>query len=686
MLRAILLSVMIVVALPAGDPSGARLLRQPDISRDRIAFIYAGDLWTALRTGGAAHRLTTTPGAESFPKFSPDGQRIAFTRGGDIYVIRAEGGEERRLTWHPSYDRPAGWTPDGRKLLVHSDRLRGELTQFPRLFLLPLEGGSPEPLPMPRATQGSFSPDGQRIAYGPHPEVVLWLPWKRYRGGSLGYIAIYDLENNRYEELPRVAANDVYPMWRENAIYFASDRDRTMNLYRFDLASRRTERLTRYADWDVKNPSLGPDAIIYENGGWLYALDLRDRSIRQIPVSLPTDALPGDDERTKWRQALDDVWTAYRDHAFSPAHGWEQVKARYEDLMAAAAHSSDAEYVLTEMLGEASQSHIILEKGEEARGERTGLLGADFRAESGFYRIVRICRGEGVDEKQRWPLVAPGLKVKEGDYLIAVTGRPVQTTKDICAAFEGLAGKEVKLTVNSVPSQEGAWEIAVKTIGDERGLRYLDWVRRNRERVTEATGGKVGYIHVINADDFDGFREEWDTQRGRTAMIVDIRNNVGGGGAGQMVDLMARPPASVMYDRHGRVPPTFHFIDGPKVMIADEKAVSGGDQLAQLFKRAKTGPLVGDRTLGGMIGSGEGYKITGGWALAVPQYGFYMHDTGEWSPENYGVEPDYLVPLKPYALSGGRDPQLEKAIELAAEAIKTYKKRFPDPPPYQPAQ
>ena len=136
MLRAILLSVMIVVALPAGDPSGARLLRQPDISRDRIAFIYAGDLWTALRTGGAAHRLTTTPGAESFPKFSPDGQRIAFTRGGDIYVIRAEGGEERRLTWHPSYDRPAGWTPDGRKLLVHSDRLRGELTQFPRLFLL----------------------------------------------------------------------------------------------------------------------------------------------------------------------------------------------------------------------------------------------------------------------------------------------------------------------------------------------------------------------------------------------------------------------------------------------------------------------------------------------------------------------------------------------------------------------
>ena len=219
---------------------------------------------------------------------------------------------------------------------------------------------------MPRATHGSFSPDGGRIAYGPNPEVVLWLPWKRYRGGSLGYVAIYDLERQRYEELPRVAANDVCPMWHGGAIYFASDRDRIMNLYRYDLTSKRTERLTQYTEWDVKNPSLGPDAIVYENGGWLYSLDLSNHSIRQIPVSLPPEALPGMEERAKWRQALDDVWRTYRDHAFSPAPGWDQAKPRYEELMDSAAHSSDAEYVLKEYLGEASQSHIILEKGEEA--------------------------------------------------------------------------------------------------------------------------------------------------------------------------------------------------------------------------------------------------------------------------------------------------------------------------------
>jgi tricorn protease len=674
----LILSVILASSVSPDGHSGARLLRQPDISRDRIAFIHAGDLWTAARRGGPAQRLTKTPEAESSPRFSPDGETIAFTRGGDIYVMPADGGEERRLTWHPSNDRVAGFTPDGRKLLVHSDRLRGALTQFPRLFLLSLPGGMPEPLPMPRATHGSFSPDGGRIAYGPNPEVVLWLPWKRYRGGSLGYVAIYDLVRRRYEELPRVAANDVCPMWHDGSIYFASDRDRIMNLYRYDLATKRTERLTRYTEWDVKNPSLGPDAIVYENGGWLYSLDLLNHSIRPISISLPPEALPATEERAKWRQALDDVWRTYREHAFSPAPGWDQARPRYAELMDSAAHDSDAEYVLEEYLGEASQSHIILERAEDGGGALPGLLGADFQVDGGYYRIQKIYRGEN------GPLAAPGLKVGEGDYLIAADARPIRAGVDPCAAFEGLAGKDVTLTVNTTPSREGSWQIVVRPIRNEASLRYADWVRANRARVAAVTNGRVGYLHLMNADDVDGFKREWSAQRGLSAMIVDIRNNVGGGGADEIVDWMGREPASVMYDRRGRVPPAGHFLDGPMVMIADEKAVSGGDQLALFFKRAKLGPLVGNRTLGGMIGSGAPHKITGGWVLFVPEYGFYSHDAGEWSPENLGVEPDHFVSLEPFERSGGQDPQLEKAIELATEAIRTYKTRVPDPPPYNP--
>lgn len=687
MTRALILSAILAGTVSPDGSSEARSMRQPDISRHRIAFIHAGDLWTAPRDGGGrAHRLTTTAEAESFPKFSPDGRWIAFARQGDIYVVPAEGGAERRLTWHPSNDRVAGWMPDGQKLLVHSDRLRGALTRFPCLFLLPLEGGTLEPLPMPRGTHGSFSPDGKRIAYGPNPEVVLWMPWKRYRGGSLGYVALYDLEQKRYEELPRIVANDVCPMWHGDAIFFASDRDGVMNLYRYDLASKRTERLTRYSEWDVKNPSLGPDAIVYENGGWLYTLDLSDHSIRQIPIALPPETLPGPQERAKWRQALEDVWSAYRDHAFRPAPGWDQAKARYEGLMESAADSSDAEYVLKEYLGEAGQSHTILEKADQEGGPRAGLLGADFRVDDAYYRIEKIYRGEETDPKKDWPLAAAGLKVSVGDYLIAAEGRPIPVGMDVSAAFEGLAGREVKLTVNNTPSPEGSREIVVKTIGNEASLRYADWVRANRARVAEATDGKVGYIHLMNTDDVDGFKGEWSAERGRAAMIIDVRNNVGGGRADEIVDWIGRQPASVMYDRRGRVPPAGHFLDGPKVMIADEKAVSGGDQLALFFKQAKVGPLVGNRTMGGMIGSGAPHKITGGWVLFVPEYGFYGHDAGEWSPENLGVEPDYVVPLKPYELSGGRDPQLEKAIELALDAIRSYKTRIPSPPPYDPAE
>ena len=154
-------------------------------------FVHGGDLWTAPRAGGEAHRLTRTEEAEEFPKFSPDGKWIAFTRDGSVFVMPSCGGEERRLTWRPGWNQVLGWTPDGRNVLVHSDRLKGSVTSNPHLFLVPEQGGWPNPLPMPRATHGSFSADGQKIAYGPNPEIVLWTPFRHYRGGALGYIAIF---------------------------------------------------------------------------------------------------------------------------------------------------------------------------------------------------------------------------------------------------------------------------------------------------------------------------------------------------------------------------------------------------------------------------------------------------------------------------------------------------------------
>ncbi|HET8548134.1 MAG TPA: PDZ domain-containing protein [Bryobacteraceae bacterium] len=678
MLRCIAVLVALAVA---ADASGTRLLRQPTISPDRIAFVYAGDLWIAAHTGGTPERLTRTDAPEETPRFSPDGKWIAFHRGGDVFVIPASGGPERRLTWHPAADRPAGWTPDGRKLLIHSDRLRGALTESPHLFLLPFEGGLPEPLPMPRATHGSFSPDGQRIAYGPNPEIVLWAPFRRYRGGSIGYIAIYDIERNRYEELPRHSANDVIPMWHGDAIYFASDRDEVMNLYRYDLQSKRTERLTSYSEWDVRYPTLGPDAIVYENGGWLYTLDPKTRTARQVPITVPMEAPP---DRTKWLQAIDEVWSKYAERGFHPAPAWAGIKPRYQELMKWAAHRSDAEYVLWQMVAEAGRSHMFLTWAGPAAVQPGAMLGADFRADAGTYRITKIYRGDEADERQRGPLAAPGLEIREGDFVLAMEGVALRGGEDIHERLAGRAGKPTRLTVNANATAAGAREIVVTPIADDRRLRYFEWVRRNRARVAEATGGRVGYLHVMNVDPpgVEEFRKEWRELRNRVAaIIIDVRNNSGGRNPEDILSWIGNKPDRIMYDFRGRVPPFGVYFDGPKVMIANDQSVSGGDEVPYHFKRNRMGVLIGTRTFGGMIGSGATYKIAGGWTLAIPEIGFYAPAAGEWYPENYGVEPDEVVELKPFPLSGGRDPQLERAIQVAVDATMTWS-RMPEPPRY----
>jgi C-terminal processing protease CtpA/Prc len=680
--RALILTLSL--SLPASAQIGTRLLRQPDISGERIAFIYAGDLWTASRDGSSPHRLTSTAASEESPKFSPDGNWIAFSRNGNIFLVPASGGAERRLTWHPAYNRVVGWTPSGKDILIHSDRLKGSITQSPHLFLLPMEGGVPRPLPMPRATQGSFSSDGKSIAYGPNPEIVLWTPFKRYRGGSLGYIAIYDLEKSAYDELPRTNANDVFPMWHGGAIYFVSDRTGVMNLYRYGLKSKQTDQLTTYTEWDVKNPSKGKDAIIYENGGWLYAFDLKSGSVHQVAVSLPSEALPKVEDQTKWQRALDDAWHAYSDHAFAPVKSWQSLKPRYQELMKWAADASDAEYVLGEMLGEAGQSHIQFgSAGPGEHGPGLGLLGADYVLENGHYRLKKIYRGEESDGGVRGPLAVPGLKISEGDYLLDVNGKAVDTATEIYSAFDGLAGQKARITINQTPSEAGAREVEVTPLANERALRMADWARENRARVAEASGGRVGYIYIADVDPEgeDAFRKDWDAQRYQVdAMIVDVRNCTGGIRSVEIFNVLAAKPTRRMYDRRRLIPPLNIFFDGPKVMIANDQSVSGCDELPMFFKHANIGPVVGTRTFGGMIASGATYDIAGVFWLRLPEYGFYSSETG-WSPENFGVEPDFKVELQPSAAADGDDPQLEKAIELARKAVSTYQKT-PAPPPY----
>lgn len=301
LLAAAVLSIAVRPGSPgAPAPAETRLMRFPDIWHDQVVFVYAGDLWVSSTKGGLARRLTSHPGDELYPKFSPDGQWIAFTGeydgNSDVYVVPASGGEPKRLTYHPASDMVLGWSPDGR-ILFRSTRA-SDLPDYTRLFLISPEGGVPEMLSIPRASLASFSSDGQRIAYNMTSQEMR--TWKRYRGGWKSPIAIFDLTKHTYEPLPTTEAMDMFPMWRGNAVYFISDRDGVMNLYRYDLANKRVAKLTSYTEYDIKWPSLGPDAIAYENGGLLYSYDLQKGKASQIPIFVASDEVAARPELRPW--------------------------------------------------------------------------------------------------------------------------------------------------------------------------------------------------------------------------------------------------------------------------------------------------------------------------------------------------------------------------------------------------
>jgi tricorn protease len=277
------------VSVQLAAPSETHLMRFPDIWHDQVVFVYAEDLWVSSSKGGPARRLTAHPGDELYPKFSPDGKWIAFTGeydgNSDVYVVPAAGGEPKRLTYHPGSDMVLGWSPDGR-ILFRSSRV-SDLPDYSRLFLISPEGGVPEMLNVPRASLVSFAADGQRIAYNLTSQE--FRTWKRYRGGWKSPIAIFDLKKHTYEALPTTEAMDMFPMWHGNWIYFISDRDGVMNLYRCELSTKRTAKLTSYTEFDIKWPSLGPDAIVYENGGLLYEYDLKKNEAHNIPIHVASD-------------------------------------------------------------------------------------------------------------------------------------------------------------------------------------------------------------------------------------------------------------------------------------------------------------------------------------------------------------------------------------------------------------
>ena len=268
----------------------SRLLRQPAVSATHIAFVYANDIWIVERSGGVARRLTTSEGAETEPRFSPDGKWIAFTGqydgNTDVFVVSSAGGDPKRLTYHPGADIIRGWTPDGKAILFSSGRVSAP-TGYPKLWTIPLEGGFPQSLPMQMAHKGAYSPDGKRMAYLPFQEA--FFVWRHYRGGRTTRVWIVDLKSLDIERVPWDNNNDTDPMWIGNVVYFLSDRNGTMNLFSYDTQSKQVRQLTQHADFDVKCATAGDGVIVYEQAGWLHLYDPKVGGSRKISITVNAD-------------------------------------------------------------------------------------------------------------------------------------------------------------------------------------------------------------------------------------------------------------------------------------------------------------------------------------------------------------------------------------------------------------
>lgn len=394
------------------------------------------------------------------------------------------------------------------------------------------------------------------------------------------------------------------------------------------------------------------------------------------------------DPREEWKQTFREAWRIERDFYWDPAmtgHDWKVIGERYEALLPWVAHRSDLNYLIGEMISELSTSHTYVGGGDlpDATKVSVGMLGADFEPAGGYYRFTKIYPGENWDEAKRSPLTEPGLKVSAGDYLIAVDGHEAKSGQDVYAYFQNLAGKLVTLKINGKPTATGAWEIVVKPVSNESGARYLDWLATNRKKVADATGGRVGYIYVPDTSipGIIEFDKALNAQLDKDGLIIDERYNQGGSIPDFYTEKLKRQLLAVVAPRDTKdIPWPPVAVYGPKVMIVNELSGSGGDAFPWFFRREKIGPIVGTRTWGGLVGIGNRQPLRDGGGVTAPGFGFWSTDNGgEWVVEQHGVDPDYVVPQRPDLVVRGQDPQLEKAIELAKEALKSYKPIPPRP-------
>jgi len=642
-----------------------------DMERERTTEIDR-DMWM---THGALNGFRVS--------WSPDSRWLAYSRGvesrqGAVFLYDTREGSLHQVTASYYSDFQPEFDPDGKYLYFLSNRtFRPSYSDVDNSWIYPnttnivavsLRSDVPSPL-APRSDEEAAEEEGEEEEENEEP-VAIELENFEQR------LVVLPPQAGNYTELQAISGK-VFFRRRPNT----GSADENSPIVFYDLKEREEKTVLEDADGFLISAD-GKKMLVVSDSRFAI---VEPKANQKMEKPLPTAEMEMTvDPRAEWRQLFTDAWRLERDFFYDPnMHGvdWNAMREQYGRLIENAVTRWDVNYVLGELIAELSSSHTYRFGGdtESAQERRVGLLGVDWSLENGAYRIKKIIDGGPWDSEVRSPLARPGVDVSEGDYVLAVNGVPLDTSKDPWAAFQGMAGETVELTVNSRPSTDGARKVLVETLHSgerlrpsETRLRHLAWIEANRARVDEATDGRVGYIYVRSTGT-DGQTElvrQFAAQLHKDGLIIDERFNSGGQIPDRFVELLHRPPLAFWAVRSGadwQWPPASHF--GPKVMLINGWSGSGGDAFPYYFREYGVGPLIGSRTWGGLIGMSGVPQLIDGGIVTVPTFRMYSTD-GVWFAEGHGVEPDIEVPEDPTQMARGHDPQLERAIQEVTRLLE----------------
>ena len=661
--------------------------------------------------------------------WSPDSQWLAYDKAqrtgfSIVYLYSLAGSKITPVTDEMSNSYSSWFDPDGNYLYFLSDRDFNEVLgnidfefanpKTTRPYLLTLKADAPSPFPAlsdevaikaqpaPEASAQEESGKKEKKAAEKKEETK---PGESKESEAAKNFRI-DLDGiqNRIVGLPVPPASIVSVLPAKGYLYYLTQPIQGLSgpipgeesaLHAYDMKERKEKTVIEGIDHFAL--SFDGSKILYQAKGPVYGIiDAKPDGAKKVgDGSLNLGELRAEvDPPAEWKQMFNEVYRQERDYFFeSSMNGvnWDAVRDKYAALLPYVANRYDLTYILGEVIGELSNSHTYVGGGDqpELHPVNVGLLGVDFELDSatGLYRFKKIYPGENWDAAVRSPLTEPGVNIKEDDYLLAVNGRKLHAPQDPYELFVNTANQTTAITVNSKPSEDGARTVAVKPISDEFNLRQLNMVETNRKKVDAATHGRVGYIYIPDMED-DGLNEfvkQFFPQIRKEGMIIDVRYN-GGGFVDQLIfERLRRILGGMSTARNWKsntIPPVvFH---GYMAAITNQYAASDGDIFSEFFKIYKLGPLIGERTWGGVRGIRGYVPLMDGGYITRPEFADYNLQS-QWVVENHGVQPDIVVDNRPDDVARGKDAQLDRAIQEVMKQIEANPKTLPPPPPDLPA-